>query len=349
MTAPLPLPLPADDLAHVLAHTRSHWENLRRGRLLITGGTGFFGLWLLETFVHANAALELGAEAVVLTRDPAAFARKAPRLAGAPGIHLHAGDVRDFAPPDDVFTHIIHAATTSGAPVHPEEMSSTILDGTRRVLEFARLCGARRLLYVSSGAVYGPQPPALERIPEDYAGEPPPDDPAHAYGRGKRMAERMVLEAWRDGGPEPSIARCFAFVGPHLPLDAHFAAGNFLRDALAGRPIRVGGDGTPLRSYLHAADLAIWLWTLLFAGPAGRAYNVGSDQALSIADLARAAAALRTPALPVEIARPPVPGQPPASYVPDTTRVEKDLGVRIRIPLAESLARTYRWHAEPAA
>lgn len=334
-------PVPPADLAHVLAHTRDHWSALRGARLFITGGTGFFGMWLLETFAHANTTLALGAEAVVLTRDPAAFARRAPHLAARADLHFHPGDVRDFAFPSGVFTHVIHAATTSGAPVPPEEMTATILEGTRRVLAFAHQAGARRLLYVSSGAVYGPQPPDLTHIPEDYTGTP-----ADAYGRGKLAAESLCLDAWRDGGAEPSIARCFAFVGPLLPLDAHFAAGNFLRDALAGGPIRVGGDGTPLRSYLYAADLAIWLWTLLFAGPAGRAYNVGSPEALSIADLARAAATLRHPALPVEIARHPEPSRPVARYVPTTTRATAELGLLPRIHLAEALPRTYRWHAQ---
>ena len=337
-------PLPLADLEHVLAHTRGLWEELRGQSLFITGGTGFFGHWLLESFTHANDVLGLNARATVLSRNPAAFARKSPHLAARPYLRWLAGDVRDFAFPPGAFSYVIHAGTTSGGPVEPLEMFDTIVHGTRRVLDFAATHGTRKFLFISSGAVYGKQPPELTHIPEDYAGAPDPLDPASAYGEGKRAAELLCSLISRKHGFEAKIARCFAFVGPHLPLDAHFAVGNFIRDALRGGPIHVNGDGFPQRSYLYAADLAVWIWICLFAGAAGRSYNVGSDEAISIAELANVVAALHYPAPPVVVAQVAELNHLPAHYVPDTGRAAGELGLRVRVPLAEALTRTLNWH-----
>jgi len=336
-------PLPAADLEHILTHTGEIWEDLRGGRLFVTGGTGVFGTWFLESLAAADEAHGLGVRAVVLTRDPEAFLRRRPHLKGRAALDYHAGDVRCFAPPAGTFSHLIHAATTSSAPVQvePGEMFATILEGTRRTLDFAHSAGVHKLLFVSSGAVYGRHPRAEGDIAEDDHDGPDPMDPASAYDEGKRAAEMICALARQAHGLETKVARCFAIVGPMVPLDAHFAVGNFLRDGLAGGPIRVGGDGTPYRSYLHTADLMIWLWTILVSGRPGRAYNVGSDRALTIAALARVVANLF--GTDVQIAREAVPGQPPQRYVPSIGRAREELGLDVRIDLDEALGRTLRW------
>jgi dTDP-glucose 4,6-dehydratase len=340
----MPAALTSLDLDHVLDHTRDLWEELRGGRIFITGGTGFFGSWLLETFCHANAQLELGAEALVLSRDPGAFCRKMPHLAQARGLKFLEGDVRNFPFPKVRCSHVIHAGTTSSAPVPPVEMFETILQGTRRVLDFAAVTGAGKLLFTSSGAVYGKQPVDLERVPEDYPGAPDPCDPNSAYGEGKRAAELLCAMVRETHGIETKIARCFAFVGPHLPLDAHFAIGNFIRDAMRGGPIVVK-NGAPFRSYLYAADLAIWLWTILFKGTPARAYNVGSAESLTIAELARTIAGMFGVTVggdsqaPVGIV---------SRYVPCTWRAESELGLQLWIKLSEGIERTFAWRKASA-
>ena len=342
----MPNPL-ANDLDHVLAHTQGLWDELRGQRIFITGGTGFFGCWLLESFCWAHDRLNLGATAVVLTRNPDAFRAKCPHLAGHPAIRLHAGDVRTFAFPEGRFAHVIHAATDASARLNDESpllLFDTIVEGTRRTLDFAVQAGAKKFLLTSSGAVYGRQPPDLTHIPEDYPGAPDPCDPRCAYGEGKRAAELLCALYAKQHALEPRIARCFAFVGPYLPLDAHFAIGNFIRDALAGGPIRVNGDGTPFRSYLYAADLAVWLWTILLQGRPLRAYHVGSEDALTIADTARAVTRRFPDPLHVQVRQSAPAGAAAERYVPGTRRVREELGVRQWVDLEDAIDRTVGWH-----
>jgi len=343
---PLP-PLDSADLDYVVDTTSGLWAELRGQRLFVAGGTGFFGCWLLETFIWANRKLNLGASVTVLTRDPDAFKLKSPHLTADPAVRLHQGDVRSFEFPTGQFSHIIHAAAESSARLNAEQpltMFDTIVQGTRHVLDFAVAGKARKLLLTSSGAVYGRQPPELTHIPEDYPGAPDPMNPGSAYGEGKRAAELLCRLHAEAHGLQVKIARCFAFVGPHLPLDAHFAVGNFIRDGLCGGPVRVNGDGTPCRSYLYAADLAIWLWTILFRGETCRPYNVGSEEAITIKSLATQVAASFKPKPAVLIAKTATPGQTAERYVPLTRRAASELALLQRIDSHTAVTRTITWY-----
>lgn len=339
----------AADLDHVLDHTRDLWDELRGGRIFITGGTGFFGCWLLESFAWANDRLGLNASALVLTRNLDSFRRKAPHLTVQPAICFHPGDVRTFEFPAGAFSHVIHAATESSARLNAEEpltMFETIVDGTRRTLEFATRYDECKVLFTSSGAIYGKQPPHLTHIPEDYAGAPNPIDPNSAYGEGKRVAELLCTLSAKQNHIEAKIARCFAFIGPYLPLDIHFAIGNFIRDGLNRGPIIVRGDGTPIRSYLYAADLAIWLWTILFRGESCRAYNVGSEEALSIAEVAHFVAGQFPETIPVEVRGTPSLDRPFERYVPSTTRANRELALYRSVELKDAIYRTVKFFKE---
>lgn len=338
-------PLPARDLDHVLEHTQGLWDELRGGRLFVTGGTGFFGRWMLESFLRANDELSLGAEVILLTREPYAFADAAPHVAGHAAVTLHSGDVRSFDFPSFECTHVLHMATETALQESVAASFQTAVAGTERVLDFSAGHGVQKLLLTSSGAVYGPQPPDCERLSEEYVRLPCLEVVSTSYADGKRAAEFLCSVAAERTRLQAKIARCFAFVGPLLPLDANFAIGNFIRDALYGDRIEVTGDGTARRSYLYAADLAVWLWTILFKGESGRPYNVGSEADLSIADLAVLVANVLRPGIPVHIAEKPAAGALPKRYVPSTTRAAQELGLRSRVDLRDAVQRTADWYS----
>jgi len=337
-------PLARRDLDLVLSLTRELWDEARGQHIFITGGTGFFGCWLVESFCHINLELGLGAQATVLTRDPAKFRAKCPHLADDSAITLLAGDVCSFVSPEGEFRYIVHAATEAVVQPSAGEMLATTVEGTRQALEFARRCGAKRFLLTSSGAVYGRQPAEITHVPETYVPAPEAVDAVNAYSEGKRRAEMVCGEMTRGTEIEVAIARCWAFCGPHLALDAHFAIGNFIRDAIAGKTIAIGGDGTPRRSYLYAADLTVWLWTMLFRAPALVPINVGSAHDVSIRELAETVARVLAPESEIHVAKERVHGSPLARYVPSVQRARELLGLRETVGLEEQILRTAEWH-----
>jgi len=331
-----------EDLENITAALETVAESLRGRRIFLTGGTGFFGKWLLASFLHIDKAFGLNAHMTVLSRNPQTFLSLNPWFAAEPSLSYIQGDVRDFPFPQGPFDFVIHAATEASAKLErerPEEMYAVIVDGTRRALEFAEKKGVSRFMLTSSGAVYGTQPPEISHIDEEH-----PACPLTSYGKGKLMAEKMCAAAGTQNGFVTLFPRCFAFVGPHLNLDIHFAIGNFIRDCLEGRPIMIRGDGTPLRSYLYAADLAEWLWTILLKGEHARPYNVGSEEALSIRDLAFKVRECAGTDNPVTLLGTPVPDAPPTRYVPAIGRARKELGLFPRCPLDAAIRRTLSWH-----
>jgi len=343
-------PLPADDIDLILARTEGLWEEMRGSRLFLTGGTGFFGCWLVESFLAANRKFDLQAELTVLTRSPKAFLEKCPHLANDPSLNLVTGDVRNFKFPSGDFPFFIHAATEASAKLiaeQPLHMLSTVIEGTKQCLEFASSHGTKKFLLTSSGAVYGDQPPSITHISEDFSGAPNPLDPASVYSEGKRTAELMCAVHGATYPMECKVARCFAFVGPHLPLDTHFAIGNFIRDAMQGGSIRINGDGTPKRSYMYAADLAIWLWTILFKAPPMVAFNVGSDQAISISELAQTVVEATGSTASVRISLPASGSSTIKQYVPSVTRAREQLGLICEVTLEDAIRRTAAWHGYP--
>lgn len=317
-------------------------------RLLVTGGTGFFGRALLRFLRDREQAGGVVPQVMVISRAPRVFLDRFPVFRDCRWLRLVEGDVRDPAslPRGERFTHLLHGAadTALGPTLSPRQQFDQIVTGTRHLLDLAAAAQVAQFVFVSSGGVYGPPPADLERIPETYRGAPESTDPASAYGMGKRAAEHLCALYAAEERLPVVIARCFAFVGIDLPLDVHFAIGNFIRDALWREAIEVAGDGTALRSYLDQRDLARWLWALLMEAPPGSVYNVGSDEAISIAQLARLIQETLAPEKPLHIRGRAASGSPRHRYVPDISRIRQELGVEMRIPLAESIREVGAFH-----
>jgi UDP-glucuronate decarboxylase len=315
-------------------------------KLLLTGGTGFFGKALLRHWAAQAARGEVCGEVTVLSRAPGDFLERFPEFRQQTWLSFHEGDilVPDTLPTRGAFTHILHAAadSTFGARLAPVERYDQIVDGTRHLLNYAVRRGVQRFLLTSSGGVYGPQPPDLNYIPESHNGMPDPLNPAHAYSVAKRCAEHLCALYRYQHGLETVIARCFAFVGRDLPLDVHFAIGNFIRDALNSDAIGVSGDGSAIRSYMDQRDLAVWLLVLLERGQAGQAYNVGSDEEIGIGELANLVRDVLAPTKPVKIAGKADAGNFRTRYVPSIEKAQRELGLRLAFPLKEAVLETAR-------
>jgi dTDP-glucose 4,6-dehydratase len=333
---------PTTDLTYILTKTNVLFKEFSGKKILLTGGTGFFGKWLLECLLFANNNGSLDIKVYILSRNPEAFNIWFPHLYQNPCFTFLKGDVTSFTFDNLDVDYIIHAATEASAKLnheHPLVMIDSIINGTRNVLEFARKGNVKRMLYISSGAVYGVQPDELKGFAENYIGAPDQLLPSSAYAEAKRGAELLCSCYCRQNNIEIPVARCFAFVGPYLDLNSHFAIGNFIRNGLNGENIMIKGDGRPLRSYMYAADMVVWLLHILMYGKSSQAYNVGSDEAITIKDLAYKVAGF-FPGLKVDVLNLTSPTDRNQNYIPDVTKFKKEFNVGLPVDLKQAIQKT---------
>lgn len=313
---------------------RGNWMETRQlnsvdhmKNILITGGTGFFGKSLLDYRLrHPNLLSD--ANITILSRDSEKFIRENALLSQQPRVTFITGDIRDFNIDTGDIDIIIHAATSAVTTIQDEEQTSVIVDGTRHVIEVAKAHHTQRLLFTSSGAVYGPQTIAVD--------ECAPCNPITAYGKGKLLAEQLLVKS----GIPTLIARCFAFTGPHLNRKIHYAIGNFIQNCLDGKPIVINGDGTPRRSYLYADDLVEWLFALLERGLANRPYNIGSPIGLSIRELAEEVRKTLKCSNEIIVRGNRNDDSPISAYVPIVNRAMDELGVTVNTTLQDAILKS---------
>lgn len=299
----------------------------RGKRILITGVTGFVGKNICEFLVHLNAEHGLGMEIAGIGRKPFAMT----------GVTYYSHDVLQPFTLNLNFDYIIHAATPVTKVTDSEkEILDIIVKGTQNILDFARRAKASHFLLISSGAIYGEVPESISLIPETFK---PASALTSSYAKGKQESESLALSFLAENDMVLNIARCFAFSGKHLPLDAHFAIGNFVRDALNNQPIHVIGDGSAIRSYMDVDDMVNWLLTILLHDK-NDIFNVGSDQGVSIKELAYEVASQADKLdakLDVIIESKASAGVKKNVYVPSIAKAREVLGLKLEISRESSI------------
>jgi dTDP-glucose 4,6-dehydratase len=337
--------LPIEDLEHIFENTQDIWELFRGKSIFLTGGTGFFGKWLLESFIYVNEKLSLNAKITILTRNPESFLFEYPFYNKYVNtVNFVKGDILtyDFNL-DEKFQYIIHAATEASDSLikeNPLLMMDTITIGTRKILNFAIKHNLNGFLYVSSGAVYGKQPEHIESINETDSYNININDPNSAYAEGKRIAELYCSTYSKKYKFPLKIVRCFAFVGPHLPLDTHFAIGNFIKSIISNENIIIKGDGTTIRSYMYASDLTTWLWKILFTGKENYPYNVGSNEKITILELANLIKSFN-PKIKLIVQGDKALFQD--KYIPNVKRA-KQIGIEVKVDLYTAIEKTISYN-----
>lgn len=310
--------------------------------LLVIGGTGFFGKSILDAFSRGLLQPWDVTHIIVMSRNTQVLQQETPQLI-AKDVTLLSADITttDSLPYADF---VIHAAASTDVRDYisrPESEKNNIQAGTYNYCELAKNFHRKsKIVYISSGAVYGVQLPSIDQLDELIK----PNDLSHMdagkqdYAAAKQDAELAITQLSFDG-LNVSIARCFAFVGCWLPRDQHFAIGNFIGDVLSKRPIIVKAKHQVYRSYMYADDLVEWLMTIAdHSSTECPTYNVGSDQAILVGDLAKELSKCYD--VPVEV--PLISEVKIDRYVPSINKAKAELGLYLKHDLISSIHETIR-------
>jgi len=338
----------ADDCRRILAGDRAEaLAPLKNSTLAITGGTGFFGSWILELVAQLNETRNFGTHVVAYARDIDKFKKEKPHLAAKPFLQLSKTDIRYECDFPRTTKWVIHAAANRDRRFHascPLETMSVIAQGTETMLRSLEPCADLQMTAnLSSGLVYGQQPLDMPRIPVGFSGVLSINHLQSGYAEAKRYAE-LLCSSYRAQNRMPVLSiRPFSFVGPYQSMESPWAVTSFLQDAIHRRPIRVLGDGTTVRSYLYPSDAAYWILRMLTRGESGQSFNLGSPEAITLETLAQAVASHFSPRPEVHFSVDPSKSGPASRLIPDVSQEVEKLGLEVTLPFEAALKRTVEW------
>ncbi len=351
------------DLAAMIADLDADLRRMSGRRLLITGGAGFLGYYLVQVPLAWNDAHPDEPPIGVTVLDN--YFRAAPawlrELERRPDVDLVEHDIRGPLPdPMGDFAYIIHAAGIASPTyyrAHPIETMDANITGLRTLLDYAR----QRLdaglemggfLFYSSSEIYGDPAPDAIPTPETYRGYVSCTGPRACYDESKRYGETLCVNFAGQYGVPVTTARPFNNYGPGMKITDGRVIADFFRDALNGRDLVLLSDGSPTRTFCYVSDAITGYYRTLLRGRPGEAYNIGvDDQEISMLQLAESVAGLASDLFDHQLKA--VRGHSaetdylvdnPSRRCPDITKARRELQYRPQVTLAEGLRRTLVWY-----
>jgi dTDP-glucose 4,6-dehydratase/UDP-glucuronate decarboxylase len=333
-------------------------------RLLIVGGAGFLGHYLVQAALHWNTVSSLPPIAVTVFDN---YARGVPqwlaRLDGTRDLTLTRFDITEPLPAGlGHFDYVIHAASIASPTYyrrHPIETMDANVNGLRRLLDYAldEQRAGRPLagfLFYSTSEIYGDPAPEFIPTSETYHGNVSCTGPRACYDESKRFGETLCVNFARQHGLPVKVARPFNNYGPGLKITDRRVIADFARDIVQGRDVVLLSPGTPTRTFCYVADATIGYYKILVRGRPGEAYNIGTEAPeISMAALAE---------LFVSVARDRagytgrvVRGASddreyltdnPNRRCPSITKARAELGYAPTIPLEEGVTRSLLWYLD---
>lgn len=253
-------------------------EKLRNSTVMITGATGMIGSCLIDLLAAANDRLGLNVRVIALCRNAE---RAKARFAHHENVVVLSCDLTKPLENLPKADFIIHAASNAHPMAFSADPVGTMtgnIFGTMNLLEHLRATGGGRLLFVSTGEIYGENPAVTDGFTEDSFGKIDSMNPRSCYPESKRAAETMCASYVRQYGADAVVARLCYIYGPTITPDNSRADAQFLRKAMAGEDIVMKSTGSQLRSYCYVTDAATALITILLKGETGCAYNVANRE-----------------------------------------------------------------------
>ena len=351
------------DLATIQDRAGTELERLAGRRLLITGGAGFLGHYIVQAALYWNRGAPGRDPIRVTVYDN--YARGIPawlgELNGRGDLTLVEHDVRE-ALPDDIedFEYVIHAAGIASPTYyrrHPIETMDANIHGLRHLLDYARRQSDRGrplegFLFFSSSEIYGDPAPEAIPTPETYRGNVSCTGPRACYDESKRYGETLCVNFAREYGLPVSIARPFNNFGPGLKISDRRVIPDLMKDLLDGRDIELLSDGSATRTFCYATDAVTGYYKVLVRGEPGQPYNIGTEtpeitmRALAelIADVGTDVVGYRGRVIHGLSAEAAYLVDNPNRRCPDLTKARDELGYQPAVPLREGLTRSLIWY-----